>query len=30
MIDQLIKEIKIQSFCNHENILRLYGFFDDL
>jgi len=29
MTDQLIKEIKIQSFCNHENILKLYGFFDD-
>jgi serine/threonine protein kinase len=29
MIDQFILEIKIQSFCNHENVLKLYGFFDD-
>ena len=30
MIDQLLKEIKIQSFCQNENILNLYGVFDDL
>lgn len=29
MVDQLLQEIKIQSFCSHENILKLYGFFDD-
>lgn len=29
MIDQFLQEIKIQSYCNHENILKLYGFFDD-
>lgn len=29
MIDQLIVEIKIQSFCNHENIVKLYDCFDD-
>lgn len=29
MIDQLIVEIKIQSFCNHKNIVRLYDCFDD-
>lgn len=29
MIDQLLQEIKIQAYCNHENILKLYGFFDD-
>ena len=29
MVDQLLQEIKIQSFCNHLNILKLYGFFDD-
>jgi serine/threonine protein kinase len=30
MIDQLLKEIKIQSYCQHENILTLYGVFDDI
>jgi hypothetical protein len=30
MIDQFLLEIKIQLFCDHENILRLYGFFDDI
>jgi aurora kinase, other len=29
MIDQFILEIKIQSFLNQENLLSLYGFFDD-
>jgi preprotein translocase subunit SecD len=29
MVDQFLQEIKIQSFCNHENILKVYGFFDD-
>ena len=29
MIDQVLQEIKIQSFCHHENVLKLYGFFDD-
>ena len=29
MIEQLIKEIKIQSFCSHENILQVYGIFSD-
>lgn len=29
MVDQLLQEIKIQSYCNHENILKVYGFFDD-
>ena len=29
MIEQLLQEIKIQKFCNHENILKVYGFFDD-
>ena len=29
MIDQLLQEIKIQIFCNHDNVLKLYGFFDD-
>ena len=30
MIDQVLKEIKIQSYCQHENILKLYGVFDDI
>lgn len=29
MIDQFILELKIQSFFNHRNILKIYGFFDD-
>lgn len=29
MIDQFLLEVKIQSFCEHENILKLYGCFDD-
>lgn len=29
MIDQFLLEVKIQSFCEHQNILRLYGCFDD-
>ena len=29
MIDQLLLEIRIQIFCNHDNVLKLYGFFDD-
>lgn len=29
MINQLIREIKIQIFLNHPNIIKLYSFFDD-
>ena len=29
MIDQLALEVRLQSFLNHKNILRIYGFFDD-
>lgn len=29
MIDQFLLEIKLQSFLNHENILPLFGCFDD-
>lgn len=29
MIDQFIIEIKLQSFMNHQNVLKMYGFFDD-
>jgi serine/threonine protein kinase len=29
MVEQLLQEIKIQLYCNHENILKLYGVFDD-
>ena len=28
-IDQFIKEIKIQSFLKHRNVMELYGIFDD-
>lgn len=27
--EQILREIKIQSYLNHPNILKLYGFFDD-
>jgi serine/threonine protein kinase len=26
---QLIQEIKTQTFCNHPNVLKMYGFFSD-
>lgn len=29
MEEQFMTEIKMQSFFNHPNILKLYGFFDD-
>lgn len=29
MIDQLALEVRLQSFLNHKNILRIYGFFDN-
>lgn len=29
MEDQLLSELKIQTFINHPNILKMYGFFDD-
>lgn len=29
MVDQILKEIKIQSYLNHSNILKLYGIFED-
>jgi serine/threonine protein kinase len=28
-IDQFIREMKIQSYLNHPNVIRLYGYFDD-
>jgi serine/threonine protein kinase len=27
--EQLIRELKIQTFLNHVNIIKMYGFFDD-
>ncbi len=27
--EQIGREIKIQSFINHPNIIKLFGFFDD-
>lgn len=29
MEDQLVEEIKLQMFCRHPNILRMYGCFRD-
>ena len=29
MVDQFILELKLQTFLNHQNILALYGHFDD-
>jgi len=29
MVEQLVTEIKIQSFCNHENIVKLFDCFED-
>ena len=28
-MDQFIRQIKIQSYLNHPNIIKFYGFFDD-
>lgn len=30
MVEQLIREIKIQQYVNHPNVVKVYGFFDDL
>lgn len=30
MIEQFTRELKIQCFFNHPNIVKVYGFFDDL
>ena len=29
LVDQVVKEIKIQSFLNHSHIIKLYSVFDD-
>jgi serine/threonine protein kinase len=29
MEDQMVREIKLHSFFNHNNIVKLYGFFTD-
>ena len=29
MIEQIVTEIKIQSYCNHKNIVKLYDCFHD-
>lgn len=29
IVEQFIRELKIQNFLNHPNVVRLYGFFDD-
>jgi serine/threonine protein kinase len=28
-LDQFIRELKIQAYLKHPNIIELYGFFDD-
>lgn len=28
-VDQFVKELKIQTYLNHPNILKMYGFFED-
>jgi serine/threonine protein kinase len=30
MVEQLVRELKIQMYLNHPNIVKVYGFFDDL
>lgn len=29
MINQIIREIKIQMYLNHPNLIKLYGYFSD-
>lgn len=29
LVDQVVKEIKIQSFLSHSHIIKLYSVFDD-
>ena len=29
IIGQLTRELKIQSFLNHKNLIKMFGFFDD-
>ncbi len=29
-MEQFIREMKIQLFLNHPNIIKMYGYFDDL
>lgn len=29
IVDQFIRELKIQMYLNHANIIKMYGFFDD-
>lgn len=28
-IDQFVREVKLQSYISHQNVLSLYGVFDD-
>lgn len=30
MLEQVVREIKIQLYITHPNIVKFYGFFDDL
>lgn len=30
MMEQLVRELKIQLYVNHPNIVKVYGFFEDL
>lgn len=29
MVEQFSRELKIQSFLNHPNIVKVFGYFDD-
>lgn len=29
MLTQFIRELKIQTYLNHPNIVKIFGFFDD-
>ncbi|TXH58747.1 MAG: hypothetical protein E6Q89_03005 [Bacteroidia bacterium] len=29
MTEQFIRELKIQAYLNHPNIIKMYGFFED-
>ena len=30
MLEQIVRELKTQSFVNHPHVLKIYGYFEDL